>query len=130
MLFTDENMLFTVMRNLVANSLKFTAAAGTVSIIARPLPAASNQTEPTHVEVSVIDTGVGITAIDQEKLFQFDSHFTMPGTSQEQGAGLGLLLCKEMVERNGGSIWIRSEQGKGTIVSFTVPLAIADTAPI
>ncbi len=123
-LFVDENMLFTVLRNLVANSLKFTPAAGTVSITTKQIPSSG------HVEVSVIDTGVGISAIDQEKLFQFDSHFTMPGTSQEQGAGLGLILCKEMVQRNGGSIWMQSELGKGTVVSFSLPLVEEDALSI
>ena len=129
-LFVDKNMLFTVLRNLVANGLKFTQAAGTVSITARGIYSANNTPEPTHVEISVIDTGVGIATIDQEKLFQFDSHFTTPGTSQEHGAGLGLILCKEMVERNGGSIWMQSEQGKGTVVSFSLPLVEGDSLAI
>ncbi len=74
------------------------------------------------VEVGVSDTGVGISKQNQEKLFRIDVHHSTPGTAKEQGTGLGLVICKEMVEKNGGYIWVESELGKGTTVKFTVPL--------
>ncbi len=123
-LFADENMLLTILRNLTTNALKFTPPGGSISIATRLLMSATPKVAPlTFAEISIIDTGIGISPIDQEKLFQFDSHHTTLGTFQEQGAGLGLILCKEMVERNAGKIWLESEIGKGTVVSFTIPLA-------
>jgi two-component system sensor histidine kinase/response regulator len=126
-LFADENMLFTILRNLIANSLKFTPEAGTVSIFAK---SNTNYNGMESIVLSIEDTGIGINPVDQEKLFHLDTHHSTLGTDQEQGAGLGLILCKEMVERNGGKIWLDSEVGKGTSVSFTIPLAEEDTVPI
>ncbi len=77
------------------------------------------------VEVSVSDTGAGISPEDQSKLFNLEAAHTIRGTAQEKGTGLGLIICQEMVEKNGGQIWIESEgiPGQGTTVKFTVPLA-------
>ena len=120
-LFADENMLQTVLRNLLSNAIKFTPAGGKITISAR-----HNLNEDADalrlMTVSVEDSGVGISDTDVEKLFKIDTHHSTNGTAEEEGAGLGLVLCKEMVESNGGEIRVKSELGKGTKVSFTMPL--------
>ncbi len=113
----DEQMLDIVIRNLTSNALKFTPAGGEVTISVKP----SNST-PTCVEISVSDTGLGISPEDMNKLFKLDTHYTTQGTDQEKGTGLGLIICQEMVQKNGGQIWVESELGQGTTVKFTVPL--------
>ena len=75
------------------------------------------------MQVSVQDTGVGMSEADRAKLFRIDTQHTTLGTENERGSGLGLTICKEMVERNGGQIWVASEPGQGTTMEFTVPLA-------
>jgi signal transduction histidine kinase len=75
-------------------------------------------------EVSVVDTGVGIPLAIMEKLFNFVEKVTTRGTGDEKGTGLGLVLCKEFVEKNKGHIHVKSEPGKGSIFSFTLPLFI------
>jgi signal transduction histidine kinase len=118
--YADENMLSAVIRNLTSNALKFTPSGGQVSISACPVGEAN-----TLVEISVSDTGVGISAEDQAKLFKLGQTHTTLGTAKEQGSGLGLIICQEMVEKNGGQIWIESDgvPGRGTSVKFTVPMA-------
>lgn len=115
--YADQNMLNTVVRNLLSNALKFTPQGGEVSISARP-----SLKNPELLEVAVADTGVGITPENQEKLFRLDVSHTSRGTAKETGSGLGLIICQEMVEYNKGRIWIESEPGVGTTVKFTVPL--------
>ena len=109
-------MLDTVIRNLTSNALKFTPHKGQITISARP-----DRTSLQFVEVAVSDTGVGISQEDLAKLFKPDGHHTTKGTAHEEGTGLGLIICREMVKRNGGRIWIESEIGQGTTVKFTVP---------
>lgn len=118
--YADENMLDTVLRNLISNALKFTPEGGSVTVLAAP-PAAEIEG---FLEIWVQDTGLGISAADIQKLFQLDKPHTTPGTAQEPGTGLGLLLCQEMVVKNGGRLWIESEgvPDKGTTVKFTVPI--------
>ena len=111
--FADGDMISTVMRNLISNAIKFTAPGG--SII---LSAVEVQNE---IKVSVKDNGVGISKASVEKLFRIDENFSTRGTQNEQGTGLGLILCKEFIEKHGGTIWVESEPGKGTIFFFTVP---------
>jgi signal transduction histidine kinase len=115
--YADENMLDTIIRNLTANAVKFTARGGQVTILAQPA-----RERPNLAEVSVSDTGVGISPEDQVKLFKLGVTHTTKGTAEEKGGGLGLIICQEMVEKNGGRIWIESEVGQGTTVKFTVPL--------
>ncbi len=118
----DRDMLNTIIRNLIANAIKFTSSGGsiTISVDMVLLP---HSVEPNEklVEISIRDTGVGISKANIDKLFQIDVHHSTQGTNQESGTGLGLIMCKEMVEKNGGEIWIESELGKGTTVKFTVP---------
>jgi signal transduction histidine kinase len=110
----DRNMLSFVLRNLIFNAIKFTPKHGTIGIDCDARP--DNQ-----LLVTVWDTGVGIRSENLEKLFRMNSGFTTRGTQNESGTGLGLLLCKEFVEKNGGLIWVESEVGNGSRFSFTIP---------
>lgn len=116
----DANMINTVIRNLVSNAIKFTSERGTITISARET---ATSDDGKAVLVSVKDTGIGMTAEETEKLFKIDKVFSKPGTNEEKGTGLGLILCKEFVERHGGRIWVESECGKGTCFKFTIPSA-------
>jgi len=124
--YADDNMLETVIRNLTSNAIKFTPPGGTVTLSAKPAqppvtPGNSQPADHNHwLEVSVSDTGVGIAPDDLPKLFSLGEHHTTYGTAQEKGSGLGLLICKEMVEKHGGQIWIDSQVGAGTTVKFTL----------
>ncbi len=116
--FVDENMIRSVVQNLVSNALKFTPSGGKVSIEARQHP-----TKTKLVEVRVTDTGVGMSEEDAQKLFRIDIVHTTKGTEDETGSGLGLILCKELVEKNKGTISVESTLGAGTSFIFTLPLA-------
>ncbi len=113
MAFADKNMVSLVIRNLVSNALKFTPKGGTISLNAGMLE--------NSVKFSVTDTGIGIDPDKVEKLFHIGNKISTPGTDNEQGNGLGLILCKEFVNKNGGKIGIDSTPGKGTTVWFTLP---------
>lgn len=116
--YADENMIRSVVQNLVSNALKFTPAGGTVT-----LSAAQSVKKPRLVDISISDTGVGMSETDARKLFRIDVVHTTRGTEDETGSGLGLILCKELVEKNGGTIWVNSTEGTGTTFTFTLPLA-------
>lgn len=120
----DRRMLEMVIRNLAGNALKFTPRGGQVTV------AAYKHNGDNQLKVAVQDTGVGIAPEDIAKLFRIDTQHTTQGTEKEKGSGLGLIVCKEMVERNGGHIRVESEgvPGKGTTVEFTVPLAVPPSA--
>ncbi len=123
--YADEPMLAAIIRNLIANALKYTLSGGWVTIsaqLANSLPNDRTNGSPRFIEVSVVDSGVGISQEDIAKLFRLDLVHHTPGTAKENGAGLGLIMCKEMVEHHGGRIWIKSA-GRGTTVGFTVPEA-------
>jgi len=109
--YADANMIQTVIRNLISNAIKFTDVGGSINISARQ----DNQ----YVEVSVSDSGMGIPEVDLPKLFRIDMK-SMTGTAGERGTGIGLPLCKDLVEKNGGSLWVESEPGKGTTFRFTL----------
>jgi two-component system sensor histidine kinase ChiS len=110
----DRNMIRSLVQNLVSNAIKFTDVDGNVSITARP--------DDGLMAFTVSDTGTGISQENMKKLFRLDSHFTTRGTHDEKGSGLGLILCKEFVEKNGGTIQVESPHGHGTSVTFTLPL--------
>ncbi len=112
--YADESMVNTIFRNLISNAIKFTAAGGSVTVSSIP------QREG-GVEVIVSDTGVGIPAEMIPRLLQLDAQYTHIGTAGEEGTGLGLILCRELVEQNGGKIWVESQPGKGTMFHFTLP---------
>jgi len=99
--FADKHTIDTVIRNLLANAIKFTPQNGKIEIFATE--------KENSIELSISDTGVGIKPEDIDKLFRLDVSYTTRGTAKEQGTGLGLVLCKEFVEKNGGTIGIESE---------------------
>ena len=111
--FVDLNMITTVLINLLSNAIKFTYEKGSIKI--------SAQDTGKFVEVTVADTGVGIKPEDIKKLFQIDADFSNPGTSNEKGTGLGLILCKEFIVMNNGNIRVESEVGKGSRFIVSLP---------
>jgi PAS domain S-box-containing protein len=115
-IFADIDMLKMVLRNLISNAIKFTDNGGAINISAE-------QTDLT-ITISVSDNGIGITHDNLTKLFDISQFHTTTGTAEETGTGLGLLLCKEFVEKHGGKIWVESEYGKGSEFKFTLPIFI------
>jgi PAS domain S-box-containing protein len=109
----DVNMITTVIRNLVSNAIKFTANGGQININ-------STITEKDSI-FSVQDNGIGLSKETINKLFRIDTQVTTIGTNDEKGTGLGLILCKEFVEKHGGKIWVESEVGKGSTFYFSLP---------
>lgn len=110
----DEDMLNTIIRNLLTNALKFTDKDGKVEITAIK--------QNGFIEIIVSDTGVGMSNSVKENLFKLDATHSSFGTDNEAGTGLGLILCKEFVEKNGGTIKVESEFGKGSSFTFTLPV--------
>lgn len=117
LIFADRNTLTTVMRNLLNNAVRFTAEGTSVEVTLNHLP------NTQLLEVVVVDHGVGISQSDIKRLFDMDATFATQGIINEPGTGLGLILCKEFVENNGGNIWVKSEMSKGSQFHFTVPIA-------
>jgi two-component system, sensor histidine kinase and response regulator len=113
-LYADPNMLKTIVRNLVSNAIKYTPEEGSVEISAR-LEANKD------VVISLKDSGIGMDRETIRALFSETDAMSIIGTSGEHGSGLGLVLCKEFVEKHGGRIWVESEQGKGSEFFFTIP---------
>jgi PAS domain S-box-containing protein len=112
--FADNNMINTTIRNLISNALKFTPSDGIVII--------SVLNKKDSVEVSIKDSGLGMDRETQDRLFHIEHNIKSVGTSGEKGSGLGLLLCKGFVEKNGGKIWVESELGKGSKFTFSLPV--------
>ncbi len=110
----DEHMLSSLLQNLISNAIKFSKPEGMIRIKAQPYQE--------HIELTVTDHGVGIPASQLSRLFQMDQRVTTPGTAKEKGTGLGLLLCKEFVEKHHGTITVDSEVGKGTTFRVKLPL--------
>lgn len=108
----DLNMVNLVFRNLILNGIKFTVEGGVVKI--------DSKIENSEIVVSVTDNGVGIAPEVQKILFEKTSGYSTRGTANEKGTGLGLILCKEFVEKNGGKIWLDSKPGQGTTFYFTL----------
>lgn len=111
--FADADMLKTVLRNLVSNAIKFTNNGGSININA--------ELDSENVTISVSDNGVGIPPENLTKLFDITEVLTTKGTEKESGTGLGLLLCKEFVEKHGGKIWVESDEEKGSDFKFSLP---------
>jgi signal transduction histidine kinase len=112
--FADKNMVSTVLLNLVTNAIKFTPQNGKVDV--------HSIEKNKHLEVEVADTGIGISDDNLKKIFRLDHKFQMEGTEKEKGTGLGLILCKEFVEKNSGKIWVKSKEGKGSQFYFSLPV--------
>lgn len=112
----DEHMIDAVIRNLVSNAIKFTYPGGTIEISAAG--------DKNKVTLAVSDTGVGMTEKIMTNLFQIDAKTRQVGTKGEQGTGLGLILCKEFIDRHGGNIQVESEVGRGSTVKVTLPRSL------
>ena len=110
----DIDMTKTVMRNLLSNAVKFSHEGGEVLVSIRK--------ENDMAIISVKDSGCGMSEEDQKKLLNESTHFSTFGTNKEEGSGLGLLLCKDFVEKNGGTLWFESQKGVGSTFSFSIPL--------
>jgi signal transduction histidine kinase/ligand-binding sensor domain-containing protein len=115
LVFADKNMISTVVRNLLANAIKFTHRGGLVKVCC--------QKSDSKLLVKVIDNGIGISEENKIRLFKMDTSATSRGTENEKGSGLGLLICKDFVEKNGGTIWAEKNDDKGSTFYFTVPVS-------
>jgi len=107
----DVKMIQSVFRNLLANAIKFTPANGTIRLI-------SSMSDDGKIIFSIVDNGIGMDMNLMESLFDFGAHNMRKGTSGENSTGLGLMICKEFVDKHGGQIWVESEVGKGSTFSF------------
>ena len=113
-IYADSHMFETVIRNMVSNAIKFTPKSGEISISAAALPDKT-------IEIKIRDTGIGMNPDMLSKLFILNEKTSRTGTEGEPSTGLGLMLCKEFIEKHGGNISVESEEGKGSTFSFTVP---------
>jgi PAS domain S-box-containing protein len=119
--FADIEMLNAILRNLISNAIKFTMRGGEVQIGASYIASTGEESAGGFVQIYVKDNGIGMDSITLKRLFMIEHKVSQPGTENEPSTGLGLLLCKEFVERHGGSIWVESELGKGSTFYFTLP---------
>jgi len=103
------------MHNLINNAIKYSFNGTRIRI--------ETSSAGEFVQVSVIDSGIGLTPESQEKIFRYDQPFMNKGTAGETGSGLGLILCKDFVEKNGGTIKVESKPGSGSTFTFTLPAA-------
>lgn len=108
-----KNSITTVIRNLLSNAIKFTPEEGTITL--------NTVKQGNEIITAVQDTGVGIPPDVVDKLFRLDTKHSTKGTANEKGTGLGLVLCREFVEKNGGRIWVKSEEDKGSTFYFSLP---------
>jgi signal transduction histidine kinase len=115
--FADNNMINTVIRNLLSNAVKYTGLGGVINI--------DCEKKGDLLCIHVRDNGIGMKPEVVEKLFRIDESISTKGTADETGTGLGLILCKEFIERNGGRLWVESDPDEGSIFYFTIPLTKA-----
>ncbi|MBS4060708.1 MAG: hypothetical protein KG029_09935 [Bacteroidetes bacterium] len=111
----DKNSISTVLRNFISNAIKFTPLGGSIII--------TSDDSEAMISISVSDTGVGISEENIQKLFRIDEQFKTTGTAKEKGTGLGLVLCSEFIQANGGAISVKSKLGKGSTFTFSLPKA-------
>lgn len=114
-IYADLEHVHMIFRNLLNNAVKFSFQNGEITITNKLI-------SKKYVQISIADNGTGISKINQTKLFQSNKHLTLKGTNGEKGTGLGLIIVKEMVKANKGSIWVESELKKGSIFHFTLPI--------
>lgn len=112
--FADHYMILTILRNLISNAIKFTNPYGKIDINAAQVDK--------FIQIAVSDNGVGIDTETQKKLFDLASNESTSGTANEKGTGLGLVLCKDCVEKHGGRIWVKSNLGAGSTFKFSLPI--------
>jgi signal transduction histidine kinase len=112
-IYADANMIETVIRNLISNAIKFTNTGGKVIV--------DIYEKNNYVKLEVRDNGIGMSEEISNNLFKLDVNIKTFGTNNENGTGLGLIICKEFIEKHGGNISVKSEFGKGTVISFTLP---------
>ena len=115
--YVDIEMIKSILRNLISNAVKFSNPDSEIKV--------GIKAEDGKVIVSVTDSGKGIKKEDQHKLLKDSTHFTTYGTNSEEGAGLGLLLCRDFARKNGGELWFESEENLGSVFSFSLPQLIA-----
>lgn len=115
--FADESSVNTILRNLITNAIKFTYPNGKVKVSAKR--------KEMFLEVSILDNGVGMSSKQLDRIFRIDAKSSRPGTENEQGTGLGLILCKELIQKQGGDICVESQLGIGSTFIFTLPLGKA-----
>ena len=113
-LWADQGMLQSVIRNLITNAVKFTPRGGEITLSKKTV-------ELKSIEISVKDTGIGMNSEMTKNLFQLNHQVNRKGTEGEPSSGLGLILCKEFVEKHGGKLWVQSAVGVGSTFSFTIP---------
>jgi signal transduction histidine kinase len=113
-IFADKHMISTIIRNLVSNALKFTKQGGKIEI-------GIIESSVEQTEIYIKDTGIGMNEYILNNLFKIDKKVSRSGTNNEPSTGLGLLLCKEFIEKHGGKIWAESEEGKGSTFYFSLP---------
>ena len=115
----DEYMFNTILRNLISNAIKYTQEGGKIII------AAQKYDDTGFILLSVADNGTGMSEKTRNSIFEIENTISVPGTNNERGTGLGLILCKEFVEKHGGKLWVESEEGRGSKFFFTIPLGTA-----
>ncbi|MDP2365805.1 MAG: HAMP domain-containing sensor histidine kinase, partial [Ignavibacteria bacterium] len=120
--YADENMMQSIFNNLVTNAIKFTNRNGQISLTTKRMD--------DMVCFSVKDNGVGMDENQKSMIFEMGKNFTTPGTTNEKGSGLGMILCKDFIEKHGGEIWVESNSGKGSEFFFTIPATIKEKALI
>jgi len=116
-IFADKNMLQSVIRNLISNAIKFTPIGGVISISAK-------KDKNGESVISVLDSGIGMSSNQIDNLFQMDFKQNRKGTEGEPSTGLGLMLCKEFIEKHGGKIWVESKVNNGSTFYFTIPVLV------
>lgn len=114
LIYADKSMIETVLRNLISNAIKFTPKKGKIVV--------SAQVNEKDILFLINDNGVGIDKNNLTKLFRIDKDFSLPGTENETGTGLGLILCKDFIEKHNGKIWVESELNVGSTFYFSIPI--------
>ena len=112
----DKNMVQIVVHNLLTNALKFTPTGGKIEVY-------TSISDDDFISVTIKDTGIGMSKKLLDDLFSIDKKTNRPGTNNEPSSGLGLIICNEFLEKNGGKISVESEEGSGTSFTFTLPSA-------
>ncbi len=112
--FADKNMMNSVFRNLISNAIKYTHSGGSIAI--------SSSLQLNSLEIAITDNGIGMSKETCSNLFKIDKSTSTLGTANEKGTGLGLIICKEFIEKHGGRIWVDSIEGKGSSFHFQLPI--------